>query len=98
MAYEVIWTAEADKDLFYIANYLRENWSENSALKFVNNVTRKIEKLSQMPSLGRPTTREGHYMCKLDRKNILFFEIDDNYIVLLSIYPYKKDITRSEYY
>lgn len=98
MAYQVIWTAEAAKDLFNTANYLRENWSENSAQKFLNNVTRKIEKLLQMPSLGRATTKKDHYMFKLDRKNVLFFEIDDNYLVLLSIYPYKKDITKSEHY
>jgi plasmid stabilization system protein ParE len=97
MVYQVIWTAEADNDLFNTANYLRENWSENSVEKFINNVNSKIETLSRMPSLARPT-KANYYMFKLDRKNVLFFALDKNYLILLSIYPYKKDIKRSIYY
>ncbi|MEP7320044.1 MAG: hypothetical protein ABI921_14910 [Panacibacter sp.] len=51
-----------------------------------------------MPSLGRPTSKENYFMFRLDRKNVLFFTLDENYLVLLSIYTYKKDITQSTYY
>jgi plasmid stabilization system protein ParE len=74
MAYQVIWTAEAENDLFNTANYLRENWSENSVEKFINNVTSKVETLSRMPSLAR-ITKANYYMFKLDRKNILFLPL-----------------------
>lgn len=54
MAYQIVWTAEADNDFHSIINYLKQNWSEHSA--------------------------------------------EENYLVLLSIYPYKRDITKSKYY
>ncbi len=98
MAYEIIWTAEADNDLFNTAQYLRENWSSNSAEKFINVVMNRIQKLAEMPSLGKPTSKEHYFMYKLDRINVLFFTIGDNNIILLSIYPYKKDITKNKYY
>src|SRR5690349_15252812 len=98
MGYEIVWTDEASKDLFSIANYLKDNWSQNSADKFVDNVMGRIEKLSKMPSLARSTKKENHFMYKLDKKNVLFFSRGNNKIILLSIYPYKKDITKSKYY
>ena len=51
-----------------------------------------------MPTAARPTTQELIYMHKLDRKNVLFFSLEETYLILLSIYPYKKDITKSKYY
>lgn len=98
MAYKIIWTAEAETDLFNILNYLKNNWSQTSAEKFIINIQNKIKVLSKMPSLGRPTSKEIYQMYRLDKKNVLFFTIENNELVLLSIYPYKKDITRSKYF
>src|SRR5262245_4580117 len=72
---EVIWTAQADKDIFNIATYLLENWSENSAKKFLDNVMRKIENLSQMSTLGRPTTKEGYLCITLIERTFSFLKL-----------------------
>ncbi len=98
MAYQIVWSAEAENDFKTIVLYLKENWSLQSSEKFITQAYRKIEKLSLMPSIAKPTSQQSIYIFKLDRKNVLFFTIDENYLVLLSIYPYKKDITRSKYY
>lgn len=98
MAYEIIWTEEASSDLLTISDYLVNNWSQASADKFIDNVMSRIENLSKMPSLACPTSKENHFMYKLDKKNVLFFLQEKNKIVILSIYPYKKDIKRSKYY
>ncbi|MDB5276082.1 MAG: hypothetical protein JWR61_1037 [Ferruginibacter sp.] len=31
MAYQIIWTAEADNDFYSIIHYLKEHWSDYSA-------------------------------------------------------------------
>jgi plasmid stabilization system protein ParE len=98
MAYQLVWSAEAEKDLFAIIQYLKENWSVVSAKKFIILTNKRIEKLLEMPSLARQTSIRSVYMYKLDRKNVLFFSVEENFLVLLSIYPYKKDITKSKYY
>ncbi len=83
------------KLLFYI---FKENWSLQSADKFIIRSYRRLEKLAAMPSVAHPTSQQSVYMYKLDRKNVVFFTLEENYLVLLSIYPLKKDITKSKYY
>ena len=59
---------------------------------------KKLEQIAAMPYEPRFTSQPNIQMIKLDRKNVLFFTIENNNMVLLSIYPYKKDITKSKYY
>lgn len=98
MAYQIIWTAEADNDFRIILFYLKEHWSDYSAEKFAERTMKKLDRISGMPYEPRFTSQPNIQMIKLDKKNVLFFTIENDYIVLLSIYPYKKDITRSKYY
>jgi plasmid stabilization system protein ParE len=98
MAYQIIWTAEADNDFHSIIHYLQQNWSDYSAEKFVARTIKKIERIAGMPYEPKLTSQPGVQMIKLDKKNVLFFTIKNNHIVLLSIYPYKKDIRKSKYY
>jgi plasmid stabilization system protein ParE len=98
MAYQIIWTAEADKDFYSIIHYLKENWSDYSAQKFAERIMKKLERIATMPYEPRVTSQPNIQMIKLDRKNVLFFTIENNNMVLLSIYPYKKDISKSKYY
>jgi hypothetical protein len=59
---------------------------------------KKLERIAAMPYEPGFTSHPNIQMIKLDRKNVLFFTIENNDMVLLSIYPYKKDITKSKYY
>ena len=98
MACEIIWTAEADNDFNNIVTYLKAEWSLEVAQRFVNRIYKKLERLAAQPSLGRSTSKSKTYMYKLDRKNVVFFLLENNFMVLLSFYPYKKDITKSRYF
>jgi plasmid stabilization system protein ParE len=98
MAYQIIWTAEADTDFHSIILYLKKHWSDYSAQKFAQRTMKKLERIATMPYQPRFTSEPGVQMIKLDKKNVLFFTIENNDLVLLSIYPYKKDITKSKYY
>ncbi|KAA9040699.1 type II toxin-antitoxin system RelE/ParE family toxin [Ginsengibacter hankyongi] len=98
MAYQLVWSAEAEDDFRNMVLYIKETWSVQSSEKFIARTYRRLEKLTSMPTLARPTSQQLIYMYKLDRKNVLFFSLEENYLILLSIYPYKRDITRSKYY
>ena len=52
MAYQLIWTAEADSDFHAIMRYLRENWSVYSAQKFAERTIKKLDKIAAMPYLN----------------------------------------------
>ena len=98
MAYQIIWTPEADNDFHSIILYLNKNWSVSSAEKFAERAINKLERIARLPYEPRFTSLPNVQMIKLDRKNVLFFTIENNHMVLLSIYPYKKDIKKSKYY
>ncbi len=98
MAYQLVWSAEAEDDFKKIVLYIKETWSAQSSKKFIARTYRRLEKLAEIPSVARSTSQQLIYLYKLDRKNALFFSLEDNYLILLSIYPYKKDIRRSKYY
>lgn len=101
-AYQLVWSAEAaaaeEEDFKKIILYLKETWSVQSSEKFVAQTYGRLEKLVAMPTMGRSTFQQLVYVYKLDRKNALFFSLEESYLILLSIYPYKKDITKSKYY
>ncbi len=98
MAYQLVWSAEAENDFKNIVLYLNETWSVQSSKKFISRTYRRLEKLAAMPTSARSTSQQLIYIYKLDRKNVIFFSLEDTYLILLSIYPYKKDITKSKYY
>lgn len=56
MAYELVWSAEAEEDFKKIILYLKEVWSVQSSEKFVKRTYRKLEKLCTMP-IGRRTSK-----------------------------------------
>lgn len=98
MAYQIVWSAEAENDFKNIILYLKENWSLQSSEKFSERTYRRLERLATMPSAARTTSQQSVFIYKLDNKNALFFSLEENHLVLLSIYPFKKDITKSKYY
>lgn len=46
MAFEIIWSAEADNDFREIVFYIKENWSQAIAEKFVQRTFNKLERLA----------------------------------------------------
>ncbi|MEP6584148.1 MAG: type II toxin-antitoxin system RelE/ParE family toxin [Ginsengibacter sp.] len=98
MAYQLIWSAEAENDFKSIVLYLKETWSLQSSEKFIARTYRRLEKLAEIPMIARATSQHLIYIYKLDRKNALFFSLESNHLILLSIYPYKRDVTKSKYY
>lgn len=47
MAYQIVWTAEADNDFHSIINYLKQTWSEHSAEKFAIRTFKKLERIAR---------------------------------------------------
>lgn len=62
MAYQLVWTADAENDFKNIIFHLKENWSVQSSQKFINIAYDELDKLLRMPSIARPTTQEGIFL------------------------------------
>lgn len=57
MAYQLVWTTEAENDFFAIIDYLKENWSVQSAKKFIVHTYNKIIKLLEMTIFVHSSTQ-----------------------------------------
>jgi plasmid stabilization system protein ParE len=73
MAYQIIWTAEAEDDFYSILHYLQQHWSNYSAEKFSVRIMKKLEQLALAPYRPRFTSQANIQMIKPDKKNVLFF-------------------------
>lgn len=62
MAYKLVWTAEAEDDFKAIILYLNENWSIQSANKFIVRTYTRLERLAAMPSAAHATSNPSIYM------------------------------------
>jgi len=59
MAFQIIWTVEAEKDFYSIIIYLKENWSDLAAEKFAKSTLIKLDKIASMPYIPRTTSQEN---------------------------------------
>lgn len=64
MAFEIVWSAEADKDFREIVRYLKEEWSQGVAEKFMIRTYNKLERLAATPSIARATSKTSVYIYK----------------------------------
>jgi plasmid stabilization system protein ParE len=53
MVYEVVYTPQFENDFVELMDYLIENWSENVAKQFGNQLDDLIQTLSKMPFIGK---------------------------------------------
>ena len=88
MAYKIIWNSEADADFKSIIIYLKTS----GLILLVKNLQtiRKLEKLTSVPYVPGFTSKPNIQIVKWDRKNVLFFSVEIDIMILLSIYPYNK--------
>jgi plasmid stabilization system protein ParE len=58
MAYEIEWTENAKQDLYKIIEYLRDEWSIDSAWKFVEKLDSMLELLTISPYIGTASRKK----------------------------------------
>jgi plasmid stabilization system protein ParE len=86
MVYEVIYTPQFENDFVYLMNYLVNNWSNNVAQQFGNQLDDLISTLSKMPFIGKKSFQNPLVRgITVTNKNILYYSVLDNQIILLSL-------------
>jgi plasmid stabilization system protein ParE len=86
MVYEVIYTPQFENDFIELMNYLVNNWSNNVAQQFGNQLDDLILTLSKMPFIGKKSFQNPLIRgITVTNKNILYYSVLDNQIILLSL-------------
>lgn len=86
MVYEVVYTPQFENDFIELMDYLVENWSENVAKQFGNQLDDLIQTLSKMPFIGKKSL-QNHLVrgITVTDKNILYYTVIDKQIMLISL-------------
>jgi plasmid stabilization system protein ParE len=92
MVYEVIYTPQFENDFIELMNYLVNNWSNNVAQQFGNQLDDLILTLSKMPFIGKKSFQNPLIRgITVTNKNILYYSVLDNQIILLSLIDTRQD-------
>jgi plasmid stabilization system protein ParE len=92
MVYEVIYTPQFENDFIELMNYLVNNWSNNVAQEFGNQLDDLILTLSKMPFIGKKSFQNPLIRgITVTNKNILYYSVLDNQIILLSLIDTRQD-------
>jgi len=88
---EVIWSQRAENDYYQQIDYLMENWEEDVALKFVDQVFQIIEHLVTHPRMYPITNYQGIRKALVNQYISLFYQIQEGRIILLRFWPNAQD-------
>ena len=86
MVYEIVYTPQFEDDFLFLMDYLNMNWSNKVAIQFGNQLDDLIATLSKMPFIGKKSLQNSLIRgISVTDKNILYYAVLDNQIVLLSL-------------
>ena len=61
MAQKIVWNKSARIKLDEITTYLEEEYSEETAKKFIRKIFERLDILSRYPTIGRPSKRNHKF-------------------------------------
>lgn len=97
MARRIIWTKNANKDLQNLFEYLKEEWSMDSAKMFEKKLFFRIELISKFPNLGKPSVRSPKIRKTIITKhNSLYYLVEKEEIVLLNIFDTRQNPNKNK--
>ena len=81
---KIRWTKRAQISFDQIIEFLKEEWSLNSAIKFVHKTNSFIETLKEQPKIGRPEkAKKDLRSFVLTRQTTVFYRIKSNEVIIL---------------
>ena len=86
MKRKIFWSNEADAGTIVIVNYLREQWSDKSAEKFLNIVDAKTLLLSLYPEMCESSlTKRGVRRCVITKHVSILYGFTKNELNIFSV-------------
>lgn len=86
MEKEIVWTLQAQTDLWEIVSYLKECWPPEVLNRFENSLTRKSSLLQTHPQLGFKSKKYSRFRKTLLTKHyLLIYTVTKEHIVFLRL-------------
>ena len=93
MAFQIIWSPQAETDFDRVIEYLFENWTEKEISFFVNETNKVIAMISKYPYIFRGSEKENVIEAVITKHNLLIYEIhiEIKTINLLTFFDTRQD-------
>ncbi|MCL6257849.1 type II toxin-antitoxin system RelE/ParE family toxin [Aquiflexum sp. TKW24L] len=85
MKFHVFWTKEAEVSLGEIILYLEKEWSEKEIVNFLDRIEKVIALIKMSPELFPLSPTKGVRKAVIKKHSSLYYKIDKNQIIILSI-------------
>jgi toxin YoeB len=94
MAIKIVWTAKAEKDLFYIFSYWNNRNKSNVYSNKLNGLfNTNVEYLYEFPTLGRKTVVPNvRYL--IVRDYLIFYKITDLTVIILRVWGGRQNLKK----
>ena len=98
MARQIVWNKRAVQKFEEIIDYLESNVSQQSAIKFVNEVNELIDKINKYPEIGRRTkTKKTVRQYKLDKHRNLYYKKSGRKLIIVYIFDSRQNPKSNPY-
>ncbi|GGG57163.1 type II toxin-antitoxin system RelE/ParE family toxin [Epilithonimonas arachidiradicis] len=95
---KIVWTNSAKSELKEILIYWTNKTKSKTYSKKLNKLfTEAIDLLSQHPKIGR-TTNDQNARISIVRNYLIFYEINVNEIIILSIWDARRDENQTDFH
>jgi len=91
MIVEIYWTNKAEQSLENIVEYIKIEWSEKSAIKFIKKVDDIINSIKQNPFAFQMSDSENIRRAVITKQTSLYYEIFEDKIYLLTFWDNRKN-------
>lgn len=86
-------TTAADLDLFNIFSYTIDEWGKEQYLKYEKLLMKRFQNIVSNPEQGRKHENlPSHYKYVIEEKHYIFYEIQNENIIILRIVHERSDI------
>jgi plasmid stabilization system protein ParE len=92
---QVVWSELAQQDFDLILTYLRNNWTSNVAIQFIDKVDDAVAQIRRHPRQFPLISKVlGIRKCVITKQNTLFFRIAKSWIEIIRLFDSRQDPLR----
>lgn len=77
MAYEVIWSPQAEKTFEKVINYLEVNWTNKQIENLIIRTNRLVKLISRNPFLFKRSEKQNLHEVLITKHNLLLYQVND---------------------
>lgn len=95
---QIVWNKKAQIKFDNIVEYLKNEWSERIAEKFVKITSQYLFLLSKFPNIGRRSSKKPTVrLLNITRHNQMFYRVAGNKVIILTFFDLRQDSSNIPY-